>query len=141
MDLGLRIQLSVGEHRSGGVDRDSILADATEALIGAIYLDGGNETCQLCVLNWFEKRIENLSVSCPPKDAKTRLQEWAQARHWKLPVYEINSVSGPAHEQIFEVRCQLEEPAINTAGTGNSRRSAEQCAAENALNALLEESR
>ena len=123
--------------KSGGHRRDSILADAVEAVVAAIYLDAGFETCRDVVLPWFEAAMEALP---PPhkvgKDAKTRLQEWLQGRQKPLPVYQLVAESGEDHAKTFRVSCTLVQPALVTEGEGGSRRGAEQAAAEAALSAL-----
>jgi ribonuclease-3 len=137
LDLGARLILGPGELKSGGHRRDSILADALEALIGAIYLDAGFETCRSVVLPWFEPAMAALP---PPhkvgKDAKTRLQEWLQGKQKPLPIYALLSESGEDHAKIFRVTCTLQHPSLVTEGEGGSRRAAEQMAAEAALQAV-----
>ena len=137
LQLGERLTLGPGEMKSGGHRRDSILADAVEAVVAAIYLDAGFETCRDVVLPWFEAAMEALP---PPhkvgKDAKTRLQEWLQGRQKPLPVYALLSESGEEHAKTFQVSCTLTEPHVVTEGQGGSRRAAEQTAAEAALAAL-----
>lgn len=137
LDLGAKLTLGPGEMKSGGHRRDSILADALEALVGAIYLDAGFETCRAVVLPWFQAAMEALP---PPhkvgKDAKTRLQEWLQAKQKPLPVYALLSESGEDHAKTFVVTCSLQQPPLVTEGEGGSRRAAEQLAAEAALQAL-----
>ena len=134
LDLGARLTLGPGEMKSGGHRRDSILADAVEALVAAIYLDSDFETCRTAVLPWFEKAMAALP---PPnkvgKDAKTRLQEWLQGRQKPLPVYALISEDGEEHARTFRVSCTLAQPEIVTEGEGSSRRAAEQVAAEAAL--------
>ncbi|HEX6265731.1 MAG TPA: ribonuclease III [Burkholderiales bacterium] len=137
LDLGNKLILGPGEMKSGGHRRDSILADALEALIGAIYLDAGFETCRRVVLPWFEP----LMAALPPphkvgKDAKTRLQEWLQGRQKPLPVYALLAESGEEHAKTFLVSCTLQQPPLVSEGEGASRRAAEQVAAEAALQAL-----
>lgn len=136
-ELGERILLGPGELKSGGHRRDSILSDAFEAVIGAIHLDAGFDVCRAIVLPWFEEAIAALP---PPhklgKDAKTRLQEWLQARQSPLPVYTLLSERGDEHAKLFLVSCMLAEPAISGEGEGNSRRAAEQMAAEAVLHQL-----
>lgn len=137
MDLGSRLTLGPGEMKSGGHRRDSILADALEAVIAAIYLDSGFTTCRAVVLPWFADALASLP---PPhkvgKDAKTRLQEWVQGRARPLPVYTLLSESGDDHAKLFRVECALVQPVVRTEGEGSSRRSAEQRAAEAALAAI-----
>lgn len=134
LDLGPRLTLGPGEMKSGGHRRDSILADALEALVAAIYLDAGFQTCRSVVLPWFESAMAALP---PPhklgKDAKTRLQEWLQARQNPLPVYTLLEETGEEHARSFRVSCSLAQPPIDSQGEGHSRRAAEQVAAEAAL--------
>jgi ribonuclease-3 len=134
LDLGPRLILGPGEMKTGGHRRDSILADAVEALIAALYLDGGFDACRNTVLPWFEPLLSAL----PPlnqvgKDAKTRLQEWLQARQLPLPVYALLEESGDDHDKRFRVGCTLADPPVSGEGSGTSRRAAEQAAAEAAL--------
>ena len=132
--LGEHLVLGPGEMKTGGHRRDSILADALEALVAAIHLDAGFEACKAAVLAWF---APSLAALPPPhkvgKDPKTRLQEWLQARQHSLPVYALVEEIGDDHARIFKVSCTLAEPALNTMGEGSSRRAAEQQAAEAAL--------
>jgi ribonuclease-3 len=137
LDLGARLILGPGEMKSGGHRRDSILADALEAVVAAIYLDAGFETCRSAVMPWFQAAMEALP---PPhkvgKDAKTRLQEWLQGKQKPLPVYALLSESGEDHAKTFLITCTLQQPPLVTQGEGGSRRAAEQAAAEAALQAL-----
>ncbi|KRG76878.1 ribonuclease 3 [Stenotrophomonas ginsengisoli] len=138
LELGPRLVLGPGELKSGGFRRDSILADAVEAVIAAIYLDAGFDACRQVVLPWFEASIAALpATGKPDKDPKTRLQEWLQARQKPLPHYELISESGDDHAKHFHVRCTLVDPTLASEGEGTSRRIAEQQAAAAAL-ALLE---
>ncbi len=137
LDLGARLTLGPGEMKSGGHRRDSILADALEAVIAAFYLDGGFDACRQAVLPWFEP----LLAALPPlhqvgKDAKTRLQEWLQARQLPLPNYVLLAETGDDHDKTFLVGCSLTEPPLSTDGAGSSRRAAEQRAAEAILDRL-----
>lgn len=137
LELGPRLVLGSGELKSGGFRRDSILADALEAVVAAIYLDAGFEGCRAVVLPWFEASIAALpATGKPEKDPKTRLQEWLQARQKALPHYELISETGDDHAKHFHVRCTLVEPAVVTEGEGSSRRLAEQQAAAAALQQL-----
>lgn len=137
LELGPRLVLGSGELKSGGFRRDSILADALEAVVAAIYLDAGFEGCRAVVLPWFEASIAALpATGKPEKDPKTRLQEWLQARQKALPHYELISETGDDHAKHFHVRCTLVEPAVATEGEGSSRRLAEQQAAAAALEQL-----
>jgi ribonuclease-3 len=134
MDLGSRIVLGPGELKSGGHRRDSILSDALEAVVAAIYLDSDYPTCRAVVLPWFAAGIDALP---PPhkvgKDAKTRLQEWLQGRQRPLPRYELLHESGEEHARRFVVRCVLADDAMHAEGEAGSRRAAEQLAAEGVL--------
>ena len=134
LDLGPRLVLGPGEMKTGGHRRDSILADAVEALVAAIYLDSDFATCRDVVLPWFAGMIEALP---PPnkvgKDAKTRLQEWLQARALPLPEYVLLDARGEEHDKVFEVLCRLATPALETVAEGSSRRQAEQGAAARML--------
>ena len=137
LELGERLTLGPGEMKSGGHRRDSILADAVEAVVAAIYLDAGFEACRAVVLPWFSASIEALPTSGrPEKDPKTRLQEWLQARQKALPQYELVSESGDDHAKHFRVRCIVADPAASTEGEGASRRLAEQQAAAAVLEQL-----
>ncbi|MDD3764237.1 MAG: ribonuclease III [Nevskiales bacterium] len=134
--LGDCMRLGESELKSGGYRRDSILADALEAVLGAIYLDGGFAEVQRVVLGLYEEDLRQLPDPEKLKDAKTRLQEWLQARARPLPSYEILSESGPAHARRFQVRCQLADAGDASEAEGSSRRAAEQCAAERLLGRL-----
>jgi ribonuclease III len=134
--LGDVLLLGPGELKAGGHRRESILADAFEALIAAVYLDAGWEACRACVRSLFTERAAQLRV--PDKDAKTRLQEFLQARGLALPVYELVASSGDDHAKVFEVACVLESPPLRLAGQGSSRRAAEQLAATAALQQIKE---
>nr|WP_244663665.1 ribonuclease III [Xanthomonas sp. A2111] len=136
LELGERLTLGPGEMKSGGHRRDSILADAVEAVVAAIYLDAGFEACRATILPWFEAALAALPVGKVEKDAKTRLQEWLQARQRTLPAYELISETGDDHAKLFRVRCVLAEPALVTEGEGTSRRLAEQQAAAAAIEQL-----
>lgn len=132
--LGERLTMGPGEMKTGGHRRDSILADALEAVVAAIYLDAGFEGCRDVVVPWFAAAIAALP---PPdkvgKDAKTRLQEWLQGRQKPLPVYELVAESGEEHAKVFRVTCSLAPLGVVTEGEGHSRRAAEQVAADAAL--------
>lgn len=141
LDLGAQLTMGPGEMKSGGHRRDSILADALEALVAAIYQDAGFEACRAVVLPWFEDALSALPVGKPEKDAKTRLQEWLQARQRALPLYELVSESGDDHAKQFVARCTLQEPPVAAEGEGTSRRIAEQAAAAAVLEQLAESKR
>ncbi|TDK26026.1 ribonuclease III [Luteimonas aestuarii] len=132
-ELGARLTLGPGEMKSGGHRRDSILSDALEAVVGAIYLDAGFEACRDVVRPWFGPLIEALHPAKVGKDAKTRLQEWLQARQAPLPQYELAWEGGEDHAKAFRVRCTLSQPPLSAEGEGGSRRAAEQQAAEAVL--------
>lgn len=137
LQLGERLTLGPGELKSGGFRRDSILADAVEAVVAAIYLDSDFETCRKVVLPWFEPLLATLLPDGKPeKDAKTRLQEWLQKRQHVLPSYELIAESGDDHAKQFRVRCSLAVPAVSAEGEGGSRRLAEQHAAAAVLQQL-----
>ena len=136
LNLGNFLRLGEGELKSGGSERPSILADALEALIGAVYLDGGFEAAQSLIARLYLPLFDELTPGQLGKDAKTRLQEWLQGRKRPLPRYQVIEASGAAHEQRFAVACEIESPALRTFGQGSSRRLAEQAAAESALQAL-----
>jgi ribonuclease-3 len=133
MELGEYLNLGPGELKSGGFRRKSILADSLEAIMGAIYLDGGIEPARKFILSLYPKRLEAMLSADVLKDPKTRLQEYLQSRRLALPVYETKAVHGEAHNQTFEIVCLVEglnEPVL---GTGSSRRKAEQDAAQQML--------
>jgi ribonuclease-3 len=136
LGLGQFLTLGPGEKKSGGHRRDSILADSFEALCGAILIDSSVEVVRSCLLRWFASRLTQLNVSATIKDAKTRLQEYLQGRQKPLPEYEMLSVSGEDHNQIFEVACKIVKPALQVHGKGGTRRKAEQSAAAAALESL-----
>ena len=136
LELGARLTMGPGEMKSGGHRRDSILADALEAVVAAIYLDAGFESCRATVLPWFEQSLAALPVGKPGKDAKTRLQEWLQGRQRPLPSYELVSESGDDHAKTFTVSCTIIDPTLTAEGEGSSRRNAEQAAATALLQKL-----
>jgi ribonuclease III len=132
LGLGAQLHLGEGELRSGGAQRPSMLANALEAVIGAVFLDGGFSAAQDFTLEIFAASLRELDPRVAGKDAKTLLQELLQARHLPLPRYAIIATSGEAHEQSFQVECRIEDLNIRTLGEGASRRAAEQAAAKNA---------
>jgi ribonuclease-3 len=138
LQLGESLRLGQGESKSGGHSRESILADALEATIGAIYLDRGLEPARECILSWYDQRLAGLSLKNTAKDPKTRLQELLQAQQQGLPEYQLEKVEGQAHEQRFTVSCRSKLLAQPCLGTGRSRRYAEQQAAHRALELLQE---
>lgn len=131
--LGDHLRLGPGEQKSGGFRRDSILAGAMEAVIGAVYVDGGFEAARALVSHLYREALAGLSLAQGLKDPKTRLQEFLQSRGWPLPEYRVLHVEGEAHRQVFKVACVLSEPALVIESAGASRRKAEQAAAEQAL--------
>ncbi len=136
--LGEHLRLGEGELKSGGFRRPSILADALEALIGAVFLDGGFEAAREVVARLYQPLLATLGFTGADKDPKTRLQEWLQSRRYALPQYSVVATHGAAHNQRFEVECLVPELAVRTVGTGASRRLAEQEAARAAFARLRE---
>ncbi len=131
--LGDELRLGAGELRSGGFRRPSILADALEALIGAVYLDGGLDAARGIVERLIADRVAELPDAADLKDPKTRLQEYLQARGMPLPVYTVEQIRGDAHLQTFDVRCDVTTLNLSARGSELSRRRAEQQAAEEVL--------
>jgi ribonuclease-3 len=140
LDLPAVMRLGEGEMRSGGQNRPSILADALEAIIGAVYLDGGYKDAQDLVERLFAKVDIKPDMQAVDKDPKTELQEWLQGRKLGLPKYTVVSTSGAAHRQQFEVSCEVTELRQTQQGSGASRRAAEQAAAAAMLQTLKSES-
>ena len=136
LGIGEFLQLGSGELNSGGSERDSILADTVEALIAAIYLDGGMKPCRAFVISMHESKLSAGVKKGKLKDAKTRLQEYLQARGRALPKYEVVDISGAAHEQVFHVSCSLGSMGIDAMGSGPSKREAQQQAAMNILESI-----
>ena len=136
MQLGELLLLGSGELKTGGFRRQSILADAFEAVCGALYLDGGLPAVRATIGPMFEARIAALPEPSTLKDAKTRLQEYLQANGRALPQYTVKRTSGEPHAQTFLVSCVVAHAALETEGEGPSRRRAEQLAAQAALRAL-----
>jgi len=141
IDLGEFVRLGSGEKKSGGWRRDSILANTLEAVIGAVYLDAGLESCRKLIQHLFAAQISGLSTADPGKDPKTALQELLQARGKPVPAYELVSETGAAHARTFSVRCVSEELDRTVIAEGNSKRNAEQAAARIALELLQSGSR
>ena len=136
--LGKQLKLGEGEMKSGGFRRASIIANAFEALLGAIFLDGGYKACRKVIIDLFDPLIENLPDVEELKDSKTLLQEWLQARGRPLPVYELQREEGADHAKIFYVACRIPDDGIEFEASGNSRRKTEQAAAKQVLNRLRE---
>jgi ribonuclease-3 len=136
--LGKQIRLGGGELKSGGFRRASILADAFEALLGAIFLDGGYPACQRVIIDLFDPLIEDLPDAEDLKDPKTRLQEWLQARARPLPEYELQREEGADHAKKFYVTCRIPDDGTEVEASGSSRRQTEQVAATQVLRLLKE---
>ena len=134
--LGGAIRLGEGEVNSGGALRPSILADAFEAVIGAIFIDAGFDAARDAIARIYAPLLARIDPGDPGKDPKTRLQEWLQARRFAVPDYSVIAVAGEAHAQTFTVECRIEALGVATRGEGNSRRVAEQAAAVAAWTAL-----
>ena len=130
------LRLGEGEMRSGGQKRPSILADALEAVIGAVYLDGGFGAAQQLVHRLFKAVEINATMSAIGKDPKTELQEWLQGRKMKVPLYRVVATLGAAHKQTFDVECEIVEFDLRERGIGISRRAGEQAAAAVMLQTL-----
>jgi len=136
-NLGEHLILGPGELKSGGHRRESILEDAIEAIIGAVYLDSDICRCKQLILTWFAQRLQIIKPGNEQKDPKTRLQEYLQGRKIPLPVYDVIDTSGQSHNQQFTVRCITEVIDTEVVAKGTSRRKAEQSAAQQVL-VLLE---
>lgn len=136
VELGDFLILGSGELKSGGYRRDSILSDAFEALIGALYKDQGYAICKAWVLGLFADRVQELTLENWEKDPKTKLQELLQSRGLKLPNYTLKSTSGLAHQQTFCMECEVDLLTEPQQGVGSSRKKAEQQAAQTVLDLL-----
>jgi ribonuclease-3 len=136
LGIGAAVRLGEGEATAGPEPRPSIIADALEAVLGAVFLDGGYPAARSAVLAAFGPHLERLDPERPAKDAKTRLQELLQAKHRPLPQYRVIGVQGEAHRQSFEVECRVEGLEVKATGTGTSRQRAEQQAAKSMLEQL-----
>lgn len=133
LDLGECLQLGAGELKSGGHKRASILADALEALIGAVYLESGFERAEQFVLNLFSKKLEKDAIYSLDKDPKSQLQEYLQAQKMNLPSYEVFKIEGKDHEQIFTVICKVEALGLDAKVKAANRKTAERKVAEKIL--------
>ena len=133
LGLGKEIELGEGELKSGGADRPSILADALEAVFGAVFLDGGFDAARAAIVTCFGEVLSEADPAALAKDPKTRLQEWLQGRGHPLPAYTVLEVSGEPHEQSFRVRCDVPGLGLAAVADGSSRRRAEQEAAQRIL--------
>ncbi|SFP64089.1 ribonuclease III [Variovorax sp. 770b2] len=129
LQLSPLLRLGEGEARSGGPSRPSILADALEALIGAVYLDAGFSAAEALVRRLYESVEINPRMEAAAKDPKTELQEWLQGHKMKLPLYRVAATLGAAHKQTFDVECEVPELGLRERGIGGSRRAGEQAAA------------
>ena len=129
LDLGALLRFGDGEQRSGGADRTSIVADALEAVFGAVLIDGGFDAARDAIRAVFAEELAGLDPAALGKDPKTRLQEWLQARRMPVPEYAIVDTAGAAHAQSFTVECRVPSLAVVTSAVGPSRRAAEQAAA------------
>ena len=136
LSLGGSLRLGEGEMKSGGASRPSILADALEAVFGAVWLDGGFDGASRVIVRLYERVLDGMLSGKPVKDAKTRLQEYLQGLRLPLPKYVLSEIDGEAHAQTFLVACEVDSRKIRAEGRGSSRRAAEQSAAEKALEEL-----
>lgn len=136
-DIGNSLNLGEGELKSGGFRRASILADAVEAIIGAVYFDASMDVVKGLILTWFEQRLASLSLELnSTKDAKSILQEWLQGRKKNLPAYEVIKVEGELHDQAYTVSCSVSVSKEVTHGTASNRKAAEKMAAQAMLEVL-----
>jgi len=133
LDLGEVIKLGSGELKSGGFRRPSILADAVESILGAVYCDGGFEACRSLIVRLYTDRLASSMDLQSLKDPKTLLQELLQSRQFSLPDYQVTNITGQAHAQVFHVKCTIDKMGIEVSGEGKSRRKAEQAAAGKAI--------
>lgn len=136
IDLGDYIHLGGGELKSGGFRRASILSDALEALIGAIYLDSDYAQTEAAVLHLYREQLQNIDAGANLRDPKTRLQEYLQANKKSLPIYQVDQITGKSHDQVFTVSCKLTDLDMQSNGKGSSRKKAEQQAAQKILDKL-----
>ena len=136
LGVGEHLIMGSGERKTGGHRRESILADALEAIFGAVYLDAGFDAARVVIERTFGERLEDFPSVDELRDPKTRLQEWLQARQLGLPEYELAEITGQAHRQRFEISCKVEGMSTTTTGSGTSRRNAEQESAMKMLDEL-----
>lgn len=141
LEIGEHLVLGSGERKTGGHRRESILADALEAVFGAVFLDSGFDAAAEIIERVFERRLDELPDAEELRDAKTQLQEWLQARKLRLPEYNLVTVTGKAHQQRFSVICTVTELSQTTDGESTTRRDAEQQAARRMMDVLSGESR
>ena len=137
LNIGEALKLGEGELKSAGWKRPSILADALEAIVGAVYIDGGYEAAEALVLTLYQDKLTDIDPKIIDKDAKSQLQEYLQGKKMDLPDYSVVLIEGEAHAQTFKVACEIKTLAIATIGEGTSRRIAEQHAAQLALEKIL----
>jgi ribonuclease III len=137
LNMGDALRLGEGELKSAGWRRPSILADALEAIVGAVYMDGGFEAAEQVVILLFTEKLNTIDPKVIDKDAKSILQEFLQGKKIELPDYQVVSIEGEAHAQQFTVECVIEKLHISTKGVGTSRRIAEQQAAQLAMDAIV----
>ena len=137
LNIGDALKLGEGELKSAGWRRPSILADALEAIIGAVYVDGGFLAAEALVLKLYEERLAIIDPKIIDKDAKSQLQEYLQGKKMNLPDYNVVSIEGEAHAQTFKMECVIEKLKITAVGEGSSRRVAEQQAAQLALEKII----
>ena len=136
LNIGDALKLGEGELKSAGWRRPSIVADALEAIVGAVYVDGGYHAAEALVLKLFAEKLAIIDPKIIDKDAKSQLQEYLQGKKIELPDYKVVSIEGEAHAQTFKMQCVIEKMHITTVGEGTSRRIAEQQAAQLALEAI-----
>ena len=136
IELGAQLRLGIGEEKTGGRDRDSNLAGAFEAVVGALYNELGLEQCKPLILPLFSALLANIEQQAKKKDPKTELQEWLQAKKLPLPQYRVSAVSGQDHQQCFTVELSVESYNASIKAEGNSKKQAQQAAAKEMLNYL-----
>lgn len=139
LELGDALKLGEGELKSAGWRRPSILADALEAIIGAVYLDGGFTSAERLILSLYQDKLASIDPKLIDKDPKSQLQEYLQGKKVELPDYKVVSIEGEAHAQIFKIECLIKRFDITTLGEGTSRRIAEQQAAQLALEKIKDD--
>ena len=137
LDLGMHIRFGMGEHKSGGWRKKSLLSNTLEALIGAVYLDSDLEGCRMFILSLYASLLDKLTAENIPKDPKSELQEYLQARKKSLPVYQVVAEEGKAHNKLFTVECCVDGVAGPVVAQGRNKRDAEQLAAKMALQTIL----
>ena len=133
LDLGNHIRFGIGEYKSGGSRKESLLANAVEALIGAIYLDSDLDNCRRCIRRLYASTLDELTAENIPKDPKSELQEYLQANKKSLPAYHVVAEEGEAHDKLFTIECYIEGLTEPVVAKGRSKRGAEQTAARTAL--------